>query len=103
MIKLKDIFSKVRHGGDPATREILFEDGLWCIYKRIPQGDVDDKYNLIHRCTLGTKAVFLKPSPITCGCGTEAPEGILGLLKLQQWGTKDGRYCLTGPKRHSPP
>ncbi len=100
MIKLEEIFSKERHGGTPATRKVLFEEGLWCIYERMPQGNVDDQYNLIHRCGLDTKAVFLKPSPTVCPhCDTKAPNGILGLFTLQQWGAKDGEYATTGTRR----
>ncbi|KKN92325.1 hypothetical protein LCGC14_0208160 [marine sediment metagenome] len=89
MIKLKDIFSPPhRSGAESADRAILFEEGLWCLYKRTP-ADMSGRYHIIHRCTLGTNAVNVEDNSPQCNVCNAAPsDGIVGLLKLQRWGSE---------------
>jgi hypothetical protein len=92
MLTLEKIFEK-QIRTNIIKREILFEDGLWCIYKRTP-ADINSTHSLIHRCSIYVWSATLKTLPVRCPeCEEAAPEGILGLLELQQWGTKDGKYA----------
>ena len=76
MIALNDILD-VRH--DPAIREILFEDGLWCIYRR-----VDNRCYIIHRCDVAHKAQ--NPTDTEChACRAVTPVELKGLFLLNEW------------------
>ena len=89
---------------DGDHREILFEDGLWCLYRnngndRVPGREVF----ITHRCNRSKGAVatslFLdgsyqtKPGgSITCGsgivnsgCEVPVPDGLVALFILHKW------------------
>ena len=90
MRSLKDIFYNVK-----AEREILFEDGEWCIYRRVDHSPVSTSRPvangcyIIHRCEKVQKA--LNRDTWVCGnkrehgCGETAPEGLQGLYILHGW------------------
>lgn len=88
MRSLKDIFTNLK-----ADREILFEKGLWCIYRRLdgpvtPFRPVNGIY-VIHRCVKVERS--LNHGEWRCGngqwhgCGKVAPEGIQALYILNGW------------------
>ncbi len=95
MLTLKEIFNG--HNAMPVDRVVLFEDDLWCIYERIPV-EMNDRFNLIHRCGVGTFALHLpdegqKPYDVHCrGCMAVPSDGIVGLLKLHKWGMGDTNH-----------
>jgi hypothetical protein len=90
MLTLEEMFEN-HNSSDNPYRKILFEEGLWCIYERIPEGG-DDRFHLIHRCSVNVKAVYLDGFPVKCrGCNTKPPDEILGLLKLHKWGMGDDK------------
>ncbi len=94
MLTLEEMF--VDHvASDNCKREVLFEEGLWCIYERIPEG-LDERFHLIHRCAVNVKAVFSDAHPngtpylVQCrGCRAKPSDEILGLLRLHKWGMGD--------------
>ena len=95
MLTLEQIFE--HHNNRPAERKVVFEDGLWCIYERIPE-ETEGRFHLIHRCDLGTYALYTDdrpnstPDDMCCGkCKRVPPDGIQALLKLQRWGMGDDR------------
>ena len=87
MRSLEDIFYK-----NPTEREIRFEKGFWCIYRR---SDVVTEYTthngiyVIHRCVKTQKALnYLEwrcGNGMGYGCGKVAPEGIQALYILSGW------------------
>jgi hypothetical protein len=90
MLSLNDIFGDESFGA--FHRKILFEDGLWCIYEKIPDG-MDLRFHLIHRCHPASRSISLKYDH-TLGnhcihCSEEPPDGILVLARLQRAGSGD--------------
>lgn len=87
MITLEEIFTEI-----PAKRTILFEEGLWCIYKRQDRGLPDDSF-AIHRCSSNVRALNHDwwicgnedHRSYSVGCGEEAPDSIKTLLILYRW------------------
>jgi hypothetical protein len=93
MRSLDNIFRHINIYG--IEREILFEEGEWCMYRRT---NIDDMAPLIlHRCS---KAQFsLAPVNGTCdltwicggdqpkgsGCGETTPPALKGLWYLYTW------------------
>jgi len=83
MRTLEDIF------GTRVKRDILFEDGLWCIYRRDMTGAqrrrrvLDRGVFIAHRCSKSVGAPY--PGKYTCTCQTEAPDSIRTLYTLHQW------------------
>lgn len=76
MRTLEEVLSRYH---DNKQRDILFEDGEWCIYHR-----VNDRNYIIHRCGNVNKAQ--NPRDTTChGCGAATPEALIGLFKLIEW------------------
>ena len=76
MRNLEDILN-VRH--DVSNREVLFEDGEWCIYRR-----VHDRCYIIHRCATAHKA--MNPTDNEChACSEVMPEALKGLFILHEW------------------
>ena len=76
MRTLEDILSG-HH--DTAEREILFEDGEWCIYRRLK-----DRCYIIHRCDKVNRAQ--NPHHNAChGCSAVMPEPLSGLFRLSEW------------------
>ncbi len=76
MKSLHEILSKYH---DNKQRDILFEDGEWCIYRRL-----NDRCYIIHRCGKVNKAQ--NPMANKChGCGEVTPEALKGLFKLNEW------------------
>ena len=95
MLTLEQIFE--HHNNTPAKREVIFEDGLWCIYERIP-AEMEGRFHLIHRCDLGTYALYMRdhsegpPSDMCCcKCKRVPPDGIQAVFKLHKWGMGDDR------------
>jgi hypothetical protein len=87
MRKLNEIFVD----NATTTREILFEEGLWCLYRK--ETDVDP-INVIHRCGKVRWAIDMsKDTEWECGnnetdgsgCGEAAPDKLKGLYKLYMW------------------
>lgn len=84
MRTLNDIFWNHK-----TPREILFEDGLWCMYRRAPYKTVPGACYVIHRCSKVSRA--LNHDTWVCGnrqkygCGETAPEGIQALYILNGW------------------
>jgi hypothetical protein len=102
MLTLKQIFGG-QYSNPLAERKVLFEEELWCIYERIPQG-LDARFHLIHRCEIRVRAVYTGPHPACsdiaakgpprCGaCNQAAPDEIVGLLKMHKWGMGDERHA----------
>ncbi len=64
---------------ESTTRDILFEDGEWCLYRRI-----NDRCYIIHRCGKVNKAQT--PRDNSCpGCGETTPVALKGLFALNAW------------------
>ncbi len=92
MRALSDIFYH-----STVKREVLFEDGDWCIYRRADLHNEQSQSNgiyVIHRCESSVGAVNHKTwlcGSVSKGSGTGlkctelAPEGIQGLYILVQW------------------
>lgn len=91
MLTLKEIF-KGHNYNEEVERVVLFEEGLWCLYERIPMGWHDNRFNIIHRCSVSAYALELDRTDdetynIHCQVCREKPDyGILGLLALHAWG-----------------
>ncbi len=96
MRALSDIFGTSSRSMGAIYREILFEDGLWCMYRR-PDYD-DGRALIIHRCAPSQCAVatdITKSDDIakaTCGnggrdggCGEHVPEKLQGLYMMYVW------------------
>ena len=72
MRRLDDIF-------DEYKRIILFEDGMWCIYRKN-----GNRCYIIHRCDKVNKAE--NPTNTTChACSEAMPEALRGLFILNEW------------------
>ena len=80
-------------GKDNVKREVLFEEGEWCLYKRpspSPSYTSSDPekggfvYNVIHRCSLALNAVE-DDGDWQCECGQTAPDSVKTLHILQTW------------------
>ena len=91
MRSLEDIFY-INHTN--TKREILFEKGLWCIYRRTytppaRYGRPCDGVYVIHRCVNVEKAlnggVWVCGNGFGHGCGKVAPAGIQALYILNRW------------------
>ena len=82
MRKLTDIFKSMG-----SKREILFEDGEWCIYRKL--GGLDDGEHIVHRCDMVHEAckeeTFVCGNRRGAGCGEEAPDSIKTLYILHRW------------------
>jgi len=81
MMTLEAIF------GSAVKRYILFEDDLWCIYRRsnafVKRPVADQTVFIVHRCKKGIGA--LSDGHWRCMCGKEAPASIKTLFILHQW------------------
>ncbi len=97
MRELSDIF-RAKQG--QVKREILFEDGKWCMYKRSLEGCVRDarKTFIVHRCAKSRFAIYVenggdRKTEWVCGsgdtgeggCGAETPEAMKGMWCLYEW------------------
>lgn len=86
MKDLDDIFSSI------AKREILFEEGDWCIYRK-DSDTVTDRLNVVHRCDQSAMSMNNSTAKWVCGngshngggCGEPAPEKLKGLFMLYTW------------------
>ncbi len=101
MRALKDIF-KQGHGSN-VNRDILCEDGKWCMYDRPPGvGTRNHRVFIIHRCAHSRYAVYMEDerlgvghkTPWVCGngdavghggCGEKTPEAMIGMWRLHMW------------------
>ena len=82
MRTLNDIFEAFGY-----EREVLFEDGEWCIYRKL--GGRDKGEHVVHRCGDVSEACiagqFVCGNLRNGGCGEEAPDSIKTLAILQAW------------------
>ena len=77
MRSLEEIFGSL----DASTREVLFEDGMWCLYRRFSR--LSGIYYIIHRCDKVTMAHTIKKD--FCVCGEALPVALKGLFLLNAW------------------
>jgi hypothetical protein len=84
---LEDIFDS----SEMTSREILFEEGLWCLYRK--ESDLDP-INVIHRCANVRWAIDMsRDTEWACGnnetdgsgCGEIAPDKLKGLYMMYMW------------------
>ena len=75
MRSLDNIFSSFLYA---AKREVIFEDGEWCIYRR-----QDSRDYIVHRCDKVNTAH--NPHINTCVCGAVMPVELKGLVLLSEW------------------
>ena len=73
------------------TREILFEEGDWCIYRK-ETSTRTDVFNVIHRCDKTCMSMSRNTKLWVCGtgareggCGEPVPEKLKGLFMLYTW------------------
>ncbi len=75
-------------GKDRCRREILFEEGEWCIYRRPKYGwqpaDTNYMHYIIHRCAEACNAIDAEEH-YKCECGETAPDSIKTLFIIQTW------------------
>ena len=64
---------------DQVKREILFEDGKWCIYRR-----ANDRCYIIHRCNHTTRA-HSSMADRCHECNEVMPVALKGLFMLNEW------------------
>ena len=91
MRSLEEIFGTT-HVPSPhlVTREIVFELGKWCIYRRVSiRGDESMVFIMIHRCERANartaiEAGYLDPGKCR-GCGTKTPDDMQTIYALSAW------------------
>jgi len=91
MRTIEDVFAAIddQHGRVP-KREILFEDGLWCIYRNpeerrlVVRRVADPHVFIVHRCDKAKHAV-LDDCWYCPHCDDAVPNSIKALYTLHQW------------------